>query len=920
MRPATSDSERLPLADRAGSPPTKPRSGFLRLRGLTARACGPQGRRRGFHLTSRRGHVYATAAGLRRPAGRMATTAESTVASGRSHIIERPRLTRLLDETSARVIMLVAPAGYGKTTLARQWLSNRPHAWYRAGAASADVAALALGIVRAAEAQLPNIGRRLKEWLPTSHAPEQELDVVVDMVTDELDRWPDDAWFVLDDYHLLSSVASEEFARRLFGNGDRRVVVTSRSRPTWASAREFLYGHVIELGQPTLALTMEEAQSVLSSQRGAVAEDLAVLAGGWPAVIGLAAIAPTSALVAEDLPGRLDDYFAEEVLAALSDDAQSGITHLALLPEVTPEAAAAVIGPRFEEVLRAARAAGLFVAHVGPTLKLHPLLQAFLRRKLVSSARIERAAIVERTTRYLLGSGNWDDAFAVIERFEENELLDELVSRALQLLLREGRLATIIEWIDFARRRGITSPSLDLADAEISFRSGLHKRAFVLAQTTATAPNISESLRSAAYYRAGQTALLNDDASTALELFSGARKVADTAHDLRSALWGEFAASIELERPSATETLHEFAAVEPVDLASTVRLANGRLILGVMRDGLDEAIEGATKTDAVVDDVEDPIVRSGFRHIFAAALVLAGRYAQAKKIVDRALADIERSGIEFARPHTMVTRAAASIGLGQNAEAKAALNSVEDSARARQDEYLAINARLVRSRLFLEQGAAEEALRLISLPWNRLPSHSMQGEYLATRAAALARNSDLEEAERVVELAQACSRSLQPQFLVCWVRAICRLSRGETDAAHVVQSVYERTIAAGPIDTFVFAYRIEPNVLITLSKEHRYRESLSRILSAACDSDRAARHGLPVLAVSHLPSDAVLTSREQDVYSLLALGKTNREIATSLVITEPTAKVHVRNILRKLGVRSRTEAALLAVREEQSTT
>ena len=48
------------------------------------------------------------------------------------HIIERPRLTRLLDETTARVIMLVAPAGYGKTTLARQWLAKRPHVWYAA--------------------------------------------------------------------------------------------------------------------------------------------------------------------------------------------------------------------------------------------------------------------------------------------------------------------------------------------------------------------------------------------------------------------------------------------------------------------------------------------------------------------------------------------------------------------------------------------------------------------------------------------------------------------------------------------------------------------------------------------------------------------------------------------------------------------
>ena len=53
---------------------------------------------------------------------------------GRRRIIKRPRLTRLLDEANARLVLLVAPAGYGKTTLARQWLAEgrRQHAWYTA--------------------------------------------------------------------------------------------------------------------------------------------------------------------------------------------------------------------------------------------------------------------------------------------------------------------------------------------------------------------------------------------------------------------------------------------------------------------------------------------------------------------------------------------------------------------------------------------------------------------------------------------------------------------------------------------------------------------------------------------------------------------------------------------------------------------
>ena len=57
-----------------------------------------------------------------------------------------------------------------------------------------------------------------------------------------------------------------------------------------------------------------------------------------------------------------------------------------------------------------------------------------------------------------------------------------------------------------------------------------------------------------------------------------------------------------------------------------------------------------------------------------------------------------------------------------------------------------------------------------------------------------------------------------------------------------------------------------------------------------------------------------LTPRERQVLSLLADGRTNREIGTALYMAEKTASVHVSRILSKLDVRSRTEAAALAHR------
>jgi DNA-binding NarL/FixJ family response regulator len=62
-----------------------------------------------------------------------------------------------------------------------------------------------------------------------------------------------------------------------------------------------------------------------------------------------------------------------------------------------------------------------------------------------------------------------------------------------------------------------------------------------------------------------------------------------------------------------------------------------------------------------------------------------------------------------------------------------------------------------------------------------------------------------------------------------------------------------------------------------------------------------------------------LTSREREVLAELAKGRSNREIARALHVSEETVKTHVSSVLAKLGVQDRTQAALFAVRREQRT-
>ncbi len=61
-------------------------------------------------------------------------------------------------------------------------------------------------------------------------------------------------------------------------------------------------------------------------------------------------------------------------------------------------------------------------------------------------------------------------------------------------------------------------------------------------------------------------------------------------------------------------------------------------------------------------------------------------------------------------------------------------------------------------------------------------------------------------------------------------------------------------------------------------------------------------------------ADDALTSREVGVLELVGQGLSNRDIAAALSIAHETVKVHVKNILRKLGVTNRTAAVMMALK------
>ena len=93
-----------------------------------------------------------------------------------------------------------------------------------------------------------------------------------------------------------------------------------------------------------------------------------------------------------------------------------------------------------------------------------------------------------------------------------------------------------------------------------------------------------------------------------------------------------------------------------------------------------------------------------------------------------------------------------------------------------------------------------------------------------------------------------------------------------------------------------------------LGKVQLHPEVAKKLMQAAVSKDP------PRSETTAKPSEDRLTEREQEVLQLIADGRNNREIAEKLFISEKTVKTHVSNILSKLHLDDRTQAAIYALR------
>ena len=155
------------------------------------------------------------------------------------------------------------------------------------------------------------------------------------------------------------------------------------------------------------------------------------------------------------------------------------------------------------------------------------------------------------------------------------------------------------------------------------------------------------------------------------------------------------------------------------------------------------------------------------------------------------------------------------------------------------------------------------------------------------------------------------SRALHVRALEACLVAILALQSAEPTADGAAHAAYDTIRASGDVNAFVCSYRTYPELLKPALGDEDTQRWLSEVLMHARDEQIGSGLGFAAQRKSREPREP-LSKREREVLDLLSQGLTNRQIAKALWITEGTAKVHVRHIFEKLGVRTRVEAAMKA--------
>ncbi len=184
-------------------------------------------------------------------------------------LVARPHLVRRIHaSTGGFMTLIVAPAGYGKTTIATQWAADAalPVAWFSIDESDNDLVRFLSYLIAAIQAIYPDACPHLLGLLDRSPLPDVERLAVT--LSNDVGALPQRIALVLEDYHWITDPDIQSVLNEFLRHPARKmhIVLTSRSQPALALSRLRSSRHLGELQMQDLRLSEAEAAALLAQR------------------------------------------------------------------------------------------------------------------------------------------------------------------------------------------------------------------------------------------------------------------------------------------------------------------------------------------------------------------------------------------------------------------------------------------------------------------------------------------------------------------------------------------------------------------------------------------------------------------------------------------------------------------------------